>query len=48
MHPAMLLGPIILVLAGLVVAGLLSSSVAHGNSGALNIIWLAWGCCCSG
>lgn len=43
MHPAMLLGPIILVLAGLVVAGLLSGSVAHGNGGALNIIWLAWG-----
>lgn len=43
MHPAMLLGPIILVLVGLVVAGLLSGSVAQGNSGALNIIWLAWG-----
>ncbi len=42
MHPAMLLGPIGLVLAGLVVAGLLSSSVAHGNGGALDIIWLAW------
>ena len=40
MHPAMLLGPISLVLAGLVVAGLLSS-VAHG--GALDLIWLAWG-----
>jgi len=38
----MLLGPIGLVLAGLVVAGLLSSSVAHGNGGALDIIWLAW------
>ena len=41
MHPAMLLGPISLVLAGLVVAGLLSS-VAH-SSGALDLIWLAWG-----
>ncbi len=43
MHPAMLLGPITLVLAGLVVAGLLSGSVAHGNGSALDIIWLAWG-----
>jgi uncharacterized membrane protein YdbT with pleckstrin-like domain len=42
MHPAMLLGPISLVLGGLVVAGLLSGSVAHGNGGALDIIWLAW------
>ena len=43
MHPAMLLGPISLVLAGLVVAGLLTGSVAQGNSGALDLIWLAWG-----
>ena len=43
MHPAMLLGPIALVLGGLVVAGLLSGSVAHGNGAALDIIWLLWG-----
>jgi uncharacterized membrane protein YdbT with pleckstrin-like domain len=43
MHPAMLLGPISLVLIGLVVAGLLSGSVAHGNGAALDLIWLAWG-----
>jgi membrane protein YdbS with pleckstrin-like domain len=43
MHPAMLLGPIALTLGGLVVAGLLSSSVAHGNNSALDIIWIAWG-----
>jgi membrane protein YdbS with pleckstrin-like domain len=43
MHPATLLGPITLVLIGLVVAGLLSGSVAHGNGAALDIIWLAWG-----
>jgi membrane protein YdbS with pleckstrin-like domain len=43
MHPAMLLGPISLVLIGLVVAGLLSGSVAHGSSSALDLIWLAWG-----
>lgn len=41
MHPAMLLGPVSLVLLGLVVAGLLSGSVAHGST-ALDIIWLAW------
>ncbi len=43
MHPAMLLGPITLVLVGLVVAGLLSGSVAHGNGSALDLIWLVWG-----
>ena len=43
MHPAMLLGPITVVLVGLVVAGLLSGSVAHGNGGALDLIWLVWG-----
>jgi uncharacterized membrane protein YdbT with pleckstrin-like domain len=40
MHPAMLLGPIALVLGGLVVAGLLSGSIANGT--AVNIIWLLW------
>jgi membrane protein YdbS with pleckstrin-like domain/DNA-directed RNA polymerase subunit RPC12/RpoP len=43
MHPAMLLGPIALTLGGLVVAGLLSSSVANGNNSALDVIWIAWG-----
>jgi membrane protein YdbS with pleckstrin-like domain len=43
MHPAMLLGPIALTLGGLVVAGLLSSTIAHGNNSALDIIWIAWG-----
>jgi membrane protein YdbS with pleckstrin-like domain len=43
MHPATLLGPIILVLIGLVAAGVLTGSVAHHNRAALDIIWLAWG-----
>ncbi len=43
MHPAMLLAPIALTLGGLVVAGLLSSSIAHGNNSALDVIWIAWG-----
>ncbi len=42
MHPAILLPSISLVLAGLVVAGLLSS-VTSGNGALLDIIWLAWG-----
>ena len=41
-HPAVLLGPIALVLVGLVAAGLLSG-VVHGNGTALDIIWLGWG-----
>lgn len=39
-HPAIIIGPVILVLAGLAVAGVLGS-VAHANSAALIIIWLA-------
>ena len=41
MHPAIFVGPVSLVLAGLVVAGLLST-VAHSRT-ALGLIWLAWG-----
>jgi hypothetical protein len=41
-HPSCFLGPVSLVLAVLVVAGLLSR-IAHGNSAALGLIWLAWG-----
>jgi uncharacterized membrane protein YdbT with pleckstrin-like domain len=41
MHPAILLGPVSLVLLGLVIAGLLSG-VVGGSSTLLDIIWLAW------
>jgi uncharacterized membrane protein YdbT with pleckstrin-like domain len=42
-HPAVLIGPILLVLAGLAVAGLLANSAAHGDGTALLVIWVAWG-----
>ena len=42
-HPAVLIGPIALVLLGLAIAGLLSNSgVTHGNTTAILIIWGAW------
>ncbi|HLK73395.1 MAG TPA: PH domain-containing protein [Streptosporangiaceae bacterium] len=41
-HPAVLIGPIALVLLGLAIAGLLSNYVAHGNVDAILIIWGAW------
>src|SRR5271169_6613254 len=40
-HPAVLIGPIALVLLGLAIAGWLSNSV--GNGTAILVIWLAWG-----
>jgi uncharacterized membrane protein YdbT with pleckstrin-like domain len=43
MHPATLITPVAQVLAGLVIAGLLSGSIAHGNNLVLDLIWLAWG-----
>jgi membrane protein YdbS with pleckstrin-like domain len=42
-HPAVLIGPIFLVLAGLAVAGWLSNSVADGNGTAIAVIWILWG-----
>jgi|SRR5208282_721405 len=41
-HPAVLIGPIFVVLVGLAIAGWLSYSVTHGNSTAILIIWIAW------
>jgi membrane protein YdbS with pleckstrin-like domain len=41
-HPAVLIGPIALVLLGLAIAGWLSNSVAGGNGTAILVIWLAW------
>src|SRR6266516_2451285 len=42
LHPAILLGPIIIVLVGLVIAGVLTSSIAKSNHGALDLIWFIW------
>jgi membrane protein YdbS with pleckstrin-like domain len=42
-HPAVLIGPIFLVLAGLALAGWLSNSVTHGNTTAIIVIWVLWG-----
>jgi uncharacterized membrane protein YdbT with pleckstrin-like domain len=42
-HPAVLIGPIFLVLLGLGLAGFLSNSVTHGNSTAILVIWGLWG-----
>jgi uncharacterized membrane protein YdbT with pleckstrin-like domain len=41
-HPAVLIGPAALVLGGLAIAGLLTTSVAHGNGTAMLIIWGVW------
>jgi len=42
-HPAVLIGPIALVLLGLAIAGFVSNSgVTHGNSTAILIIWGLW------
>jgi uncharacterized membrane protein YdbT with pleckstrin-like domain len=42
-HPAVLIGPIFLVLLGLGLAGWLSGSVVHGNTTAILVIWVLWG-----
>jgi uncharacterized membrane protein YdbT with pleckstrin-like domain len=41
-HPAVLIMPILEVLAGLAIAGWLSNSVAHGNGTAILVIWILW------
>jgi uncharacterized membrane protein YdbT with pleckstrin-like domain len=42
-HPAVLIGPIFLVLLGLGLAGFLSNSVTNGNTTAILVIWGLWG-----
>jgi len=42
LHPALLLGVGSQALGGLLVAGLLSATVIHGNHAILLVIWLAW------
>ena len=41
-HPAVLIRPIFEVLAGLAIAGWVSSSVAHGNNTVILVIWILW------
>ena len=41
-HPAVLIRPIVEVLVGLAVAGWVSSSIAHGNSTVVLVIWILW------
>jgi len=41
-HPAVLIGPSILTLAGLLAAGVLSATVLHGNDPLITVVWLAW------
>ncbi len=41
-HPAILIGPSILTLAGLLVAALLSATVLRGYGGVITVIWLVW------
>jgi uncharacterized membrane protein YdbT with pleckstrin-like domain len=43
MHPAMLLAPVGLTLAGLVAVVVLNGSVLKHQGGARNIVWIAWG-----
>lgn len=41
-HPAVLIGPSILTLGGLLVAAVLSATVLHGNDALIAVVWLAW------
>lgn len=41
-HPAVLIRPVAEVLGGLALAGLLSTTIAHGNGTAMLVIWIAW------
>ena len=41
-HPAILIGPSLLTLAGLLVAALLSATVLRGYGAMITVIWVAW------
>jgi len=41
-HPAVLIGPIFWALLGLAVAGWLSTSIAHGSTAVIVVIWILW------
>jgi uncharacterized membrane protein YdbT with pleckstrin-like domain len=41
-HPAILIGPSLLTLGGLIVAGVLTATVLHGNGALVTVVWVAW------
>ncbi len=41
-HPAILLRPISIILAGLVIAALISTTVARNNAGVVGFVWIVW------
>lgn len=41
-HPAVLIRPVLEVLAGLIIAGWLTIAIAHGNKAAVLVIWILW------
>ena len=41
-HPAILIGPSLLTLAGLLVAALLSATVLRGYGALITVVWVAW------
>jgi hypothetical protein len=42
MHPAVLIGPSVLALDGLLVAGVLTATVLHGNGPLVTVVWILW------
>ena len=42
-HPAVLIRPVALTLLGLAVAGLVTTTVAHGNGSVILVVWVLWG-----
>jgi hypothetical protein len=41
-HPAVLIGPSVLALDGLLVAGALTATILHGNGPIVTVLWIAW------
>jgi uncharacterized membrane protein YdbT with pleckstrin-like domain len=41
-HPAVLIGPSLLALAGLLAAGVLTATVLHSNQALVTVVWIAW------
>ena len=41
-HPAVLLRPISIILAGLVIAAVVSTTVAQHNAGVVGFVWIVW------
>jgi uncharacterized membrane protein YdbT with pleckstrin-like domain len=42
-HPAVLIKPIIVILVGLAIAAVVSTTVARHNAGVIGFVWIAWG-----